>query len=252
MKKRININPKSLFKAVCMATCIIIVGIAEQQSTRQAFLLVLTVSIIFLLLAERRTMLKNNFAENDNKIYPLLQEISQLYQNIDSAICHDLKIIKSEIMQINEVTKDASQNLTHIFFTLNEYIVAQKKSIELLCNSTDDKSKKHNESNICKINDNIHELSMSVIRLLQFEDIVSQIASNGIQHITSIESYMNCINIVVKNSINNLTHTNMLASIHKTTEEISNINLSILQNNVHPIRKATKQMDMSEGSVELF
>lgn len=235
-----------------MATCIIIVGFAELQSTRQLFLFALTISIIFLFLFERHSLPKNNFADIDNNTHLLLDEFSQLLKNVNSTILHDLDILKKELIQINEVTKDASQKLTNNFYTLNEYITDQKKSIDSLLNSTDDYGNKHNRNDIHQINDKIQELNLSVIRLLQFEDIVSQISNSGLQYVSNIESFLSYINVLFENSINNLSHTKNLNIIDKTTKELSNINLRVLEKNIHPIGKSTKQMDMSEGSIELF
>lgn len=179
--------------------------------------------------------------DNDFKIalYELADELGQL-------ILREHQILQVEMKQLGTLVKDAVNNLDSNFRDINASANEQTDILNTaFLGGCIDESKKRR---FTEITSKINTHTASAIRVLQFDDIVQQLAGHTCERIARMQELFNEIEALLL-SIKNLKSDEsgeILKHISLMQEEVVRFRIKLDKEN--PV----KQISMEEGRIELF
>ena len=224
----------------------------ESETVKDFSLLLLFVTItltyIFLYTI---TIFNNKNPNNSNmsQLTKLSHEYNLLYDHVETIIQDDINVIKSEITQIKCVVSDAVKQLTESFYEVSRNAHGQQHLVNSIINAINKDNHKNTLLEIQKSTQNIKEHGSKAVRSLQFEDIVIQVADNGLQYTSDIEIYLHDIKNLLREHLDKLNHHHAMISEDDT---IVNAAQQVRNKRSLPDRKAAYQQNMTEGGIELF
>ena len=197
------------------------------------------------------TQLNENHSETDGSA-ALTNQVLDSYNLLEKGIVNDLTIVRKDLDQIKGLVKDAVSGLTEGFYGVSSNIEMQQQLVNLLLNpeivQQDDAHHKTLQQ-LRALNQTIKHDSSLCVRSLQFEDILSQVASHSDHYITDIEKYLRNFKSMVENMPDDANDQNKMINLFKA--ELSS---SHIKRQDQDTKNRTKiiQKNLSEGSVELF
>ena len=236
------------FFLICFGTFIVSdSGIFQQLALLLLFLLV--VLLYGSLCSSLRSKTNNQQGSNMSNIKNLAIDIKQFYELVESTIKSDLHIMRSETEQIKHVVCDAAKQLTECFYGISCNASKQTQLVHSLLAAINTGDHGRELSDLKYACEKITEHEAAAIRLLQFEDIVVQIADNRIQYANDVDAFLKDIKALLDEYLDNI-RMNRGAAGHLTT--VTSTARFTRRKRLPPDRKAAQQQDMTEGGIELF
>lgn len=173
----------------------------------------------------------NNDVEN---IVGHIHEINDIGIRSQLLVNEELSLLQEDVTRIKSIINDSIHVIQESFNQL-------QKNISVL----DIENNRRTEINHSCLGDNIHHSMNEIIRALQFEDIVSQIADRSAEHIADIRRM---VELFAK-----LHEYELKEGFNEKVEEI-NQELSTIKERltVMSTRTIVAQKDVDEGDITLF
>ena len=247
-------KPSILFLNVIIALCLLGIVAVEDPLFRYAAVFLIALST-FLNYTQfrKRADLKESVSHSGNitdiDIQDISEELTQLFEILESAVNEDLLVVKQELRQIKGLVNNASNELSESFYSLSSSCEKQTNLINSLRDSLYSTNNKKLLRELDNIQSSIKKDKADAIRSLQFEDIVTQVSDNSIQYLENLDQFLTEFKKRLTFSINNPHQSSNVSSQMKNYVEDVKI---IRQKKSLPDRKAAHQKTLDEGGIELF
>jgi len=178
---------------------------------------------------------------NQQLLYDLAQELSSL-------IIREHQILRDELNQVGALVEDASQTLGDNFRALKECVAEKNSASEHmgLTETSDDMA--DGGSEVLELTRQVDSYATEMMRALQFDDIVQQLAGHADERIRQMQELFR----VMDEKLSELK-TNQPEDLKETQ-----LHLRVMLANVKKYRELlekgnpVRQESMSAGSIELF
>ncbi len=182
--------------------------------------------------------------------------VRSLFDDLNQTVRNEVATIRNELYRIREHVGDAAAQLSDSFQGLTEWSQTQQnlimsviENVEPEATSSGDEVSK-SLAHVSNLANQISEDISQAIRVLQFEDIVSQQLDNPLQHLDMLERFVT----VLKNSWDEL---NAIEAVVETdcAARLRHIRDNLSQSMQHWEEKddtLVRQDSMQAGSIDLF
>ena len=178
---------------------------------------------------------ENSKLDNQQLLYSVAQELSSL-------IIREHQILRSELNQVGVLVEDASQTLGDNFRLLKEYVADNKEE------KVDDANEIEDSGDVKAFSKQVETCATNMMRALQFDDIVQQLASHADDRIGQMQELFE----VMDNKLSELKTSKI------ENEQTTQVYLQLMLANVTKYRELleksnpVKQETMGAGNIELF
>ena len=185
-------------------------------------------------------------ADSDTNSIDLKSGLCLLADELGHLVLREHQILQVEMKQLGSLIGDAVRNLDSNFRDLNACSIEQAEIIgRMVDDGCVDEQQRHR---LTEISESISSHTSATIRLLQFDDIVQQLAGHACDRIArmqelfnEIDSMLESIKVLDKTQLGEIAH-----QLHTMKNEIGRFREGLEKEN--PVR----QDSMQEGKIELF